>query len=154
MRDQGIGFKNPNLIGKMFTQLDVVNNVNQNGIGFGLTISRMIVEKLGGHMRFRNHTNFEMDDLKPPPVRRRSCQSSIYTLKHKNDSILFKQEIVEQQRKIVGSKHNSNSRLCLGEDLSKVKSSRSQGSRTDSWDRLNMKPDEEPEIGSAADTES
>jgi C4-dicarboxylate-specific signal transduction histidine kinase len=43
----------------MFTQLGVVNNVNQNGIGFGLTISKMIIEKLGGEIKLINHTNFE-----------------------------------------------------------------------------------------------
>lgn len=119
----------------MFKQLDVVNNVNQNGIGFGLTISKMIVEKLGGNMRFRNHTNFDLVDLKPPPIRRRSCQSSIYSLKHKKDSLLFKQEIVEQRRMLGSSKHNSNSRLCMGEDLSKVKSSKSQTSREELFDQ-------------------
>ena len=44
VRDQGIGLKNPDDIGKMFNKLDVKDNVNQNGIGFGLTISKMIVE--------------------------------------------------------------------------------------------------------------
>jgi len=28
----------------MFNKLDVKDNVNQNGIGFGLTITKMIVE--------------------------------------------------------------------------------------------------------------
>jgi len=58
VRDSGIGLKDSDVIGKMFTKLDVKDNVNQNGIGFGLTISKMIVENLGGTMRFVNHTNF------------------------------------------------------------------------------------------------
>jgi signal transduction histidine kinase len=44
VRDQGIGLKDPGCIGKMFNMLEVKDNVNQNGIGFGLTISKMIVE--------------------------------------------------------------------------------------------------------------
>ena len=59
VRDQGIGIKDPEIIGKMFNRLDIKDNVNQNGIGFGLTISKMIVEQLGGSMIFRNHTNFD-----------------------------------------------------------------------------------------------
>ena len=43
----------------MFNKLDVKDNVNQNGIGFGLTITKMIVEQLGGSIIFRNHTNFD-----------------------------------------------------------------------------------------------
>ena len=52
VRDQGIGLKHPEYIGRMFTQLDVKDNVNQNGIGFGLTISKLFVEKLGGTINF------------------------------------------------------------------------------------------------------
>ena len=59
VRDQGIGLKDPATIGKMFNQLDVKDNVNQNGIGFGLTITKMIVEQLGGTISFKNHTNFD-----------------------------------------------------------------------------------------------
>lgn len=50
VRDQGIGIKDPSLIGQLFKQLDLKDNVNQNGIGFGLTISKMIIEKLGGSL--------------------------------------------------------------------------------------------------------
>lgn len=41
----------------MFTQLSIKDKVNQNGIGFGLTISKMIIESLGGIMKVKNHTN-------------------------------------------------------------------------------------------------
>ena len=61
VRDQGIGLKNSDDIGKMFNKLDVKDNVNQNGIGFGLTITKMIVEQLGGTIKFRNHTNFDKE---------------------------------------------------------------------------------------------
>ena len=64
VRDQGIGLKDPGCIGKMFNMLDVKDNVNQNGIGFGLTISKMIVEQLGGTLSFRNHTNFDDEEYK------------------------------------------------------------------------------------------
>ena len=47
-----MGLKNLKTIGKLFTSLDIKDNVNQNGIGFGLTISKMIVEKLGGTIVF------------------------------------------------------------------------------------------------------
>ena len=38
-----------NGVGKMFSMINVKDKVNQNGIGFGLTISNMIIERLGGH---------------------------------------------------------------------------------------------------------
>jgi signal transduction histidine kinase len=59
IRDHGIGLKDLGIIGKMFTQLDVKDNVNQNGIGFGLTISKMLVEQMGGNINFRNHTKHQ-----------------------------------------------------------------------------------------------
>lgn len=48
--DQGIGIKDPSKIGQMFKQLEIKDGVQQNGIGFGLTISKMIMEKLGGSL--------------------------------------------------------------------------------------------------------
>jgi len=45
----------------MFKQLNVKENVNQNGIGFGLTISKMIIEQLGGELKIKNHG----EDCKP-----------------------------------------------------------------------------------------
>ena len=44
IRDQGVGIKDISALGQMFKQLDVKDNVNQNGIGFGLTVSKMIIE--------------------------------------------------------------------------------------------------------------
>lgn len=39
----------------MFQQLDVHNNVNQSGLGFGLTISKMLAEELGGTLEISNN---------------------------------------------------------------------------------------------------
>ena len=44
MSDEGIGISDTKLLGRMFQQLELKDNVNQNGIGFGLTISKMIIE--------------------------------------------------------------------------------------------------------------
>ena len=49
--DEGIGIQDINLLGRMFMKLEVKDNVNQNGIGFGLTISKMIIEHLGGSLK-------------------------------------------------------------------------------------------------------
>jgi sensor histidine kinase regulating citrate/malate metabolism len=57
----------------------VKDNVNQNGIGFGLTISKMIVENLGGEMVLRNHTNFDKLKVKLPMRRKTSCEASVYS---------------------------------------------------------------------------
>ena len=38
----------------MFQTLEVQHQVNQSSIGFGITISRLIVEKLGGTLTFKN----------------------------------------------------------------------------------------------------
>lgn len=50
------------MIGKMFKQLNVKDNVNQNGIGFGLTISKMIIEQLGGRLKINNHSELRSLD--------------------------------------------------------------------------------------------
>ena len=55
IKDQGIGMKDPSSIGHMFKRLEVKDNVNQNGIGFGLTISKMIMEGLGGTLSLKNN---------------------------------------------------------------------------------------------------
>ena len=41
--DRGIGIYDESIIGEMFKNLEVIANVNQTGIGFGLTITKMIV---------------------------------------------------------------------------------------------------------------
>ena len=51
-----MGIKDISTLGQMFKQLDVKDNVNQNGIGFGLTISKMIIEKLGGCIKIKNNS--------------------------------------------------------------------------------------------------
>ncbi len=55
--DEGIGNANTALLGKMFQQLDTKDNVNQNGTGFGLTITNLLVKHLGG--------TFEIKQRKP-----------------------------------------------------------------------------------------
>lgn len=40
----------------MFKLLEVKDSVNQNGIGFGLTISKMIIEKLGGSLSIKSNS--------------------------------------------------------------------------------------------------
>ncbi len=59
VRDQGIGIKGDLLktLGHMFTQLEVKDNVNQSGIGFGLTISKMIIEKIGGTLSIKTNSS-------------------------------------------------------------------------------------------------
>jgi C4-dicarboxylate-specific signal transduction histidine kinase len=56
VRDQGIGIKGDiEKLGHMFTQLEIKDNVNQNGIGFGLSISKMIIEKIGGSLSIKTN---------------------------------------------------------------------------------------------------
>ena len=55
VKDQGVGISDMNNIGKMFSTLNIKDRVNQSGIGFGLTISSMIVEKLGGVFEIKNN---------------------------------------------------------------------------------------------------
>jgi K+-sensing histidine kinase KdpD len=53
--DQGIGIKggDTSSLGKMFKHIEIKDNVNQNGIGFGLTVSKLIIDKLGGSLRIK-----------------------------------------------------------------------------------------------------
>ena len=46
----------------MFQQLEIKNNVNQNGIGFGLAISKILVEQMQGKIHIQN--NKDMPELK------------------------------------------------------------------------------------------
>jgi signal transduction histidine kinase len=48
--DSGKGIEKIEAIGKLFSNLEVIENVNQSGIGFGLNISNRIIERLGGSM--------------------------------------------------------------------------------------------------------
>ncbi len=52
--DHGPGFKNIEKAGRMFEELIINHNVNQNGLGFGIKISRDIMEKLGGFLQIKN----------------------------------------------------------------------------------------------------
>lgn len=49
--DQGVGLQQKSLKGEMFSQLEVKNNVNQNGIGFGLAITKILLENIHGEIR-------------------------------------------------------------------------------------------------------
>lgn len=42
-------------MGKWFSNLDVVENVNQHGIGFGISICKRLINKLGGEFYFENN---------------------------------------------------------------------------------------------------
>lgn len=69
VRDQGIGIKDTSLIGQMFSQLQLKDNVNQNGIGFGLTISKMIMQKLGGTLVIESNKKNSMFGARPEDQR-------------------------------------------------------------------------------------
>lgn len=45
------------MIGKLFNNLEIVNNVNQNGLGFGINISKKLINKLGGEIYIENNNN-------------------------------------------------------------------------------------------------
>jgi K+-sensing histidine kinase KdpD len=57
VKDSGKGIDKLSRIGEWFGNLDIVENVNQNGIGFGITISKKLIEKLGGTISFQNVIN-------------------------------------------------------------------------------------------------
>jgi len=40
----------------LFKNLEIINDVNQNGVGFGLTISEKIITKLGGSLKLQNNS--------------------------------------------------------------------------------------------------
>jgi signal transduction histidine kinase len=39
---------------ELFGRIKVKNGINENGIGLGLTISKRIIEELGGEMRLKS----------------------------------------------------------------------------------------------------
>jgi len=61
VRDSGIGIQENFEIGKWFGNLEVVNSVNQHGIGFGLNISKRLIQRLGGQIKIKN--NSEVDGI-------------------------------------------------------------------------------------------
>ena len=67
VQDTGIGIK-PQDMGKLFKlfgKLKVHNDINQNGVGLGLTISQKLVEQLGGKIGVNSNegkgTNFHFN---------------------------------------------------------------------------------------------
>lgn len=57
VKDTGRGIEKLNSVGNFFGNLDIVEKVNQNGIGFGITISKKLMHKLGGELYFQNAYN-------------------------------------------------------------------------------------------------
>ena len=57
IKDSGKGIDKLSRVGQWFGNLDIVENVNQNGIGFGIAISKKLIEKLGGKICFQNVIN-------------------------------------------------------------------------------------------------
>ena len=53
MEDSGIGIKEEekDKLFKLFGKLKIKDSINQNGVGLGLTISKKLVEQLGGDIR-------------------------------------------------------------------------------------------------------
>ena len=53
VEDSGIGIKEEekDKLFKLFGKLKIKDNINQNGVGLGLTISKKLVEQLGGDIR-------------------------------------------------------------------------------------------------------
>lgn len=43
--------------------MEIVNNVNQNGLGFGINISKKLITKLGGEIFIENNLNIENCEL-------------------------------------------------------------------------------------------
>lgn len=62
IKDSGKGIDKLSRVGQWFGNLDIVQNVNQNGIGFGITISKKLVEKMGGKIHFQNVINNNFND--------------------------------------------------------------------------------------------
>ena len=62
IKDSGKGIDKLSRVGQWFGNLDIIENVNQNGIGFGITISKKIAEKLGGKIHFQNVISNSFND--------------------------------------------------------------------------------------------
>jgi len=63
----------------------------------------MIVEKLGGEMIFRNHTNFGKPLFKPSRKRKSSCNACVYS-KEEGKTASMKQDIIDMQVENFSSK--------------------------------------------------
>lgn len=54
VRDTGKGISNLEATGHFFGNLDVIESVNQNGMGFGLKVSKDLTKSLGGNLIIQN----------------------------------------------------------------------------------------------------
>lgn len=59
VEDTGVGIKEEDLekLFKLFGKMNIKNHVNQNGIGLGTSISKKLVEALGGNIKVKSEVN-------------------------------------------------------------------------------------------------
>eukprot|EP00347_Sterkiella_histriomuscorum_P019493 403341417 len=63
IQDTGKGISSDQQIGQWFSNLEVKENVNQNGIGFGINISKRLINKLGGELFIENNSTTMTSEL-------------------------------------------------------------------------------------------
>ncbi|CDW74581.1 multi-sensor hybrid histidine kinase [Stylonychia lemnae] len=105
--DTGIGISSKNEVGQWFQNLSVIENVNQNGIGFGINISKRLINQLGGDLLIENNANIPNSDTKRGvtvtiefPYRQRAIEES------ENDHEIEDQQLAQEQIQVVQSFHS------------------------------------------------